>query len=128
MSGIACASSSIPIGTPSISTSTACARRARQALRTPRGFGRSALAYFIDGTNTGTLLVDNVKVYNEADYIGAAPAPVFDPRDYGAVGDGTTKDTAAIQLAIDAAAGTGGSVLLTNGTFSERHPDPARAT
>jgi hypothetical protein len=77
----------------------------------------SSVAWFIDGTNTGTLLVDNVRIYNEADYIGTPPAPVFNPRDYGAIGDGVTKDTAAIQMAINAAAGTGGSVLMTNGTF-----------
>lgn len=45
------------------------------------------------------------------------PAPVFDVRDYGAQGDGTTYDTAAIQQAIDACAGTGGSVLLSGGSF-----------
>jgi polygalacturonase len=45
------------------------------------------------------------------------PPPVCDPRDYGAKADGKTKDTAAIQAAIDACAGTGGTVLLTNGTF-----------
>ncbi|HZS41959.1 MAG TPA: glycosyl hydrolase family 28 protein [Polyangia bacterium] len=89
---------------------------AGQALRTPSP-SVSSVGYFIDGTNVGTLYVDNVKVYNEADYIGAAPAPVFDARAYGAAGDGTTKDTAAIQAAIDAAAGTGGSVLLSNGRF-----------
>jgi hypothetical protein len=75
------------------------------------------LAYYLDGTGAGTLLVDNVKVYVEASFIGAPPAPVFDVRKYGATGDGTTKDTAAIQKAITAATGTGGSVLLTKGTY-----------
>ncbi len=75
------------------------------------------VAYFADSQPAGTLLVDNIKVYTEAPFIGAAPQPVFDPRDYGATGDGTTNDRAAIQQAIDAAAGTGGSVLLADGTF-----------
>ena len=57
----------------------------------------------------------------------AAAAPVsasspstgrFDPRDYGAAGDGSHLDTKAIQAAIDAAArGGGGQVYLHNGTF-----------
>lgn len=75
------------------------------------------LSYYVDGAGAGTLLVDNVKVYTEAAFIGAPPAPVFDAKSYGAVGDGTTKDQAAIQKAIDAAAGTGGSVVLRGGTF-----------
>ena len=75
------------------------------------------VSYYIDGTAPGTLLVDNIKVYNEAAYIGAPPQPVFDARAYGAVGDGTTNDRAAIQAAIDAANNTGGSVVLAGGTF-----------
>lgn len=42
---------------------------------------------------------------------------IYDARDYGAVGDGITDDTQAIQAAIDAAAETGGQVYLRGGTY-----------
>lgn len=42
---------------------------------------------------------------------------VFNIRTFGAVGDGTTKDTAAFQKAIDAAAGGGGQVVAPAGNY-----------
>ena len=41
----------------------------------------------------------------------------FNVRDYGAVGDGVTLDTKAIQAAIDAAGKKGGTVVIPNGKF-----------
>jgi polygalacturonase len=75
------------------------------------------LSFYMDGTNTGTMYVDNVKMWELGSFIGAAPTPIFDVHDYGAVGNGTTNDTAAVQNAINACTGTGGSVYLGNGTF-----------
>ncbi|MEI8293223.1 MAG: glycosyl hydrolase family 28 protein [bacterium] len=46
-----------------------------------------------------------------------AAKPLIDPRTYGAKADGKTFDTEALQKAIDACAGTGGSVVLAGGTF-----------
>ncbi len=45
------------------------------------------------------------------------PQPLYDVRKYGAVGDGVTFDTTAIQKAIDACAGSGGTVYLGGGKF-----------
>ena len=44
-------------------------------------------------------------------------AATCDPRTFGAKGDGVTKDTAAIQKAIDTCAAKGGTVTLTAGTY-----------
>lgn len=52
------------------------------------------------------------------DHAGSSPRALFDVRAFGAVGDGTSKDTAAIQRAIDeAVAAGGGEVLLQAGTY-----------
>lgn len=45
------------------------------------------------------------------------PNPVFDVFKYGAVGDGKTNDQQALQKAINACKGTGGTVYIHNGTF-----------
>ncbi len=47
-------------------------------------------------------------------------APVFEVHDYGAVGDGTNDDTAAIQKALDACDGTGGTVHFPVGVWWSR--------
>ncbi len=44
-------------------------------------------------------------------------AAEFDVRHFGAVGDGKTFDTAAIQKALDACANTGGTVIFPPGTY-----------
>jgi len=49
--------------------------------------------------------------------LSAAEEAAFNPRVFGAVGDGRTKDTVAIQRAIDAAAEVGGTILLDRGVF-----------
>ena len=45
------------------------------------------------------------------------PEPIFDAARFGAKGDGTTNDRAAIQRAIEACQGSGGSVYLHDGVF-----------
>ena len=77
----------------------------------------SRLVFTTDGDTE--LLIRRVRVYDALDFSrGVLPAAkVFDVRDYGAVGDGKTLDTAAIQRALDDAAFTGGTVYLHGGTF-----------
>jgi hypothetical protein len=67
----------------------------------------------------------SLSLFTTADPAGAgdrcAPAPqsplVVNVRDKGDKGDGKTDDTAAIQSAIDAVAGTGGTVLVPDGVY-----------
>lgn len=65
------------------------------------------------GTVSGNIIVNAVT----ATTIRSKGTPTFDVRAYGALGDGTTNDRAAIQAAIDAAAVTGGTVFVPAGTY-----------
>lgn len=78
---------------------------------------------FIVGGDAGTptkLAIGSAR--QELAVVGGVPAwrnkSVFDVRDFGATGDGTTNDTVAIQAAIDAAfAGLGGTVVFPPGNY-----------
>src|SRR5581483_4796137 len=59
----------------------------------PAGGTLGALKFYMDGTNIGTMYVDRVKIWELSDFIGAPPSPIFDVRDFGATGNGTTDDT-----------------------------------
>lgn len=53
-----------------------------------------------------------------ADSQNRVSGPIFEPRRYGAKGDGITKDTDALQAAVDACTQAGGgTVLLSRGTY-----------
>ena len=94
------------------------ARRAKGMKMRPardiRGVG-----YTIGGKSK--LYIGKIRVYDDVDLCrGVIPAgKVFDvtKAPYNAVGDGKTLDTAAIQAALDDAAYTGGTVLISGGTF-----------
>ena len=80
------------------------------------------------GTNTVKLTTNTVNggpnIDNMAVSSGASPTPPgtqYNVRNYGAKGNGSTNDTAAIQAAINACNGTNGSVVLDNGTFMAGH-------
>ncbi len=81
----------------------------------PTGGTLGQVKFFVDGSNTGIMYVDNVKIWEMGSFVGTPPTPIFDVQTYGAVGNGTTDDTVAIQNAINACTGTGGSVYLGGG-------------
>src|SRR5579871_3326689 len=80
----------------------------------PRSRGRSPKARF-SRFHAAFLLVASAAGF--CAQAGEAPR-ICDPRQYGARADGVTKDTAAIQSAIDACASAGGgTVRLGGGVF-----------
>jgi glycosyl hydrolase family 28 len=81
--------------------------------RDPTVTAVSRLLVGVGEAQTGSVLVDNLLVYQNRP---ASPGKFIDVRDYGAVPDGTTLNTAAIRLAISKA-GPGDRVLVAGGTF-----------
>ena len=74
------------------------------------------LAYSCAGADK--LYINRIRIYDAPDFCRIAPTgKIFDVKDFGAVGDGETLDTAAIQKAVDAAEYTGGTVYIGGGTF-----------
>ncbi|MCR5457850.1 MAG: hypothetical protein K6F14_07210, partial [Clostridiales bacterium] len=68
--------------------------------------------------STGTVYINRLRVSDTGSFSRRVfNGKVFNVKDYGAKGNGKTLDTKAIQKAIDAAAYTGGTVLVEGGTF-----------
>ncbi|MBR1584116.1 MAG: hypothetical protein IJ662_01080 [Clostridia bacterium] len=68
----------------------------------------------------GDLDLHTLRVWDRQRFSLLPPGPLFDPRAFGAAGDGIALDTQAIQKALNAAAYTGGTVLLREGIFLSR--------
>ena len=83
------------------------------------------LSSFVLGVSNPAALSQNsrwwerpvARLTNSTATINPPPKPIHDPRTYGAKGDGVSYDTEAIQKAIDACAGSGGSVVFAPGRY-----------
>lgn len=108
-------------GKPTVVGAGADAAAARSAIGAGTGNGDMALA--------GVQTVTATKTFN-AGTLRDRGSIVYDVKAYGAVGDGTTDDTAAIQTTINAcSAAAGGIVFFPAGTYShEGLTLPAGAT
>lgn len=74
-----------------------------------------------DGINvTGTGAANNPYIITSLGGGGGVDAPFFLPEDYGAVGNGTANDTAAVQAAMDAAYDAGGGIVLLRNRYGWR--------
>lgn len=75
-----------------------------------------------DGTTAKSFIagdiVSNGVYIEDIDEMVPKGSLTFNVRDYGAVADGTTDDTAAVQAALDAAAVSGGIVFFPAGNYS----------
>lgn len=78
----------------------------------------SAPAGSLSGLAANATLDQVVQTVDGLDLSGG----VINVLNYGAVGDGTTDDTAAVEAAIDALPDTGGSLFFPAGTYLSRRP------
>ncbi|WP_102226013.1 glycosyl hydrolase family 28-related protein [Acidimangrovimonas sediminis] len=69
----------------------------------------------LTGSNGGTLRIDDIRIEDATDVFARKLMDWVDVRDYGAVGDGTTDDTAAFEAADSDADGR--SVLVSSGNY-----------